>query len=49
MKVGYTRTSTVDQLAGLEAQVRDLKAARADKVFSERLSSIAKREQQSRR
>ena len=45
MKVGYARTSTVDQLAGLEAQVRDLKAAGAEKVISERLSSVAKREQ----
>jgi DNA invertase Pin-like site-specific DNA recombinase len=45
MKVGYARTSTVDQVAGLEAQVRDLKAAGAEKVFSERLSSVAKREQ----
>ena len=45
MEVGYARTSTVDQLAGLEAQVRDLTAAGAEKVFSERLSSIAKREQ----
>src|SRR5689334_424981 len=45
MKVGYARTSTVDQVAGLEAQFRDLSAAGAEKVFSERLSSIAKREQ----
>jgi DNA invertase Pin-like site-specific DNA recombinase len=45
MMVGYARTSTVDQVAGLEAQVRDLKAAGAEKVFSERLSSVAKREQ----
>jgi DNA invertase Pin-like site-specific DNA recombinase len=45
MKVGYARTSTVDQLAGLGAQVRDLKAAGAEKVFSERLSAIAKRDQ----
>jgi DNA invertase Pin-like site-specific DNA recombinase len=45
MKVGYARTSTVDQIAWLEAQVRDLKAAGAEKVISERLSSVAKREQ----
>src|SRR4051812_41188955 len=45
MKVGYCRTSTVEQLAGLEAQERDLQAAGARKVFSERVSSLAKREQ----
>jgi DNA invertase Pin-like site-specific DNA recombinase len=45
MLIGYARTSTVEQLAGLEAQERDLKAARADKIFSERVSSAAKRVQ----
>jgi DNA invertase Pin-like site-specific DNA recombinase len=45
MMVGYARTSTVDQLAGLDAQLRDLKAARVEKVFSERVSSTTKRQQ----
>ena len=46
MKVGYARTSTVEQIAGLEAQLRDLKAAGVEKIFSEQLSSIdAKRAQ----
>lgn len=45
MKIGYARTSTVEQVAGLEAQERDLKGAGAEKIFSERVSSIAKREQ----
>ena len=27
MDIGYARTSTVEQIAGLEAQERDLKAA----------------------
>ena len=45
MKVGYARTSTIEQLAGLEAQERDLKAAGAEKLFTERVSSVAKREQ----
>lgn len=44
MIVGYARTSTVDQHAGLEAQVRDLKAAGAEKVFSEQVSSVAQRD-----
>lgn len=40
MLVGYARTSTVEQVAGLEAQERDLKAAGVDKVFAEQLSSV---------
>ncbi len=43
MLVGYARTSTIEQEAGLEAQVRDLRAAGADKIFKEQVSSIAKR------
>ncbi|MER2537390.1 MAG: recombinase family protein [Rhizobiaceae bacterium] len=38
--VGYARTSTADQEAGLEAQLRDLKAAGCAKIFSEQLSSV---------
>src|SRR5690348_8316427 len=41
MLVGYARTSTEDQLAGLEAQQRELKAAGAEKLFSEQVSSVA--------
>lgn len=44
MLVGFARTSTFEQQAGLEAQERDLKAAGAEKVFSEQVSSVAKRE-----
>src|SRR4051812_48371164 len=40
MLIGYARTSTVEQVAGLEAQQRDLKAAGVDKVFAEQLSSV---------
>jgi DNA invertase Pin-like site-specific DNA recombinase len=43
MYVGYARTSTSDQTAGLDAQARDLKAAGAEKIFSEQVSSVAKR------
>lgn len=43
MLVGYARTSTTDQNAGLAAQQRDLLAAGAEKVFSEQVSSIARR------
>jgi DNA invertase Pin-like site-specific DNA recombinase len=45
MKIGYGRTSTVEQVAGLDAQERQLRAAGADKVFTERVSSLAKRAQ----
>jgi len=43
--VGYARTSTVDQAAGIEAQRRDLKAAGCTKLFEEQVSSVAEREQ----
>lgn len=44
MLVGYARTSTVEQDAGLEAQQRDLKALGCEKVFAEQVSSVARRE-----
>lgn len=45
MEIGYARTSTTEQVAGFEAQVRDLKAAGCTKVFSEQTSSVSKRDQ----
>jgi DNA invertase Pin-like site-specific DNA recombinase len=45
MLVGYARVSTVDQVAGLEAQERELAATGCTKVFSERVSSVAERNQ----
>ena len=45
MLIGYARTSTVEQEAGLEAQMRDLSAIGCERVFSERVSSMAVREQ----
>jgi DNA invertase Pin-like site-specific DNA recombinase len=44
MIIGYARTSTSDQTAGLAAQERDLAAAGAEKVFSEQVSSVAHRD-----
>jgi len=41
--VGYARTSTAEQEAGLEAQIRDLKSAGCAKIFREQVSSIAQR------
>ncbi len=43
--VGYARTSTAEQRAGLEGQQRDLTAAGAAKLFAEQVSSIGRREQ----
>jgi DNA invertase Pin-like site-specific DNA recombinase len=40
MIVGYARTSTLDQTAGLEAQQRDLTNAGCEKVFVEQVSSV---------
>lgn len=39
--IGYARTSTTDQIAGLEAQQRDLLAAGCHTVFAEQLSALA--------
>ena len=43
MLIGYARTSTAEQEAGLEAQRRDLLAAGCERVFAERVSSVAER------
>jgi DNA invertase Pin-like site-specific DNA recombinase len=45
MIVGYARTSTADQTAGLEAQLRELAAAGCEKTFQEKVSSVATRVQ----
>ena len=54
MLIGYARTSTYDQDAGLDAQVRELKAVSnlrvtvktgCDKIYSEKVSSVGKRVQ----
>jgi DNA invertase Pin-like site-specific DNA recombinase len=43
--VGYGRTSTCDQQAGLDAQIRDLRAAGCEEIFSEQVSAVAQRDQ----
>ncbi|WP_287275567.1 recombinase family protein [Mesorhizobium sp.] len=40
MLIGYARTSTLEQQAGYEAQLRDLQSHGCEKVFSEQVSSI---------
>ena len=38
--VGYARTSTADQQAGLEAQIAELQAAGCTRIFAEQVSSV---------
>ena len=40
MRIGYARTSTLDQKAGLEAQERDLTLAGCERLFIEQVSSV---------
>ena len=43
MKIGYARTSTLEQKAGLEAQIRQLNEAQCKKVYDEQTSSVGER------
>lgn len=45
MLIGYARTSTSEQVAGLEAQTEKLFATGCNRVFSEFVSSVAERGQ----
>jgi len=45
MRVGYARTSTLEQTAGYEAQLRELEGAGCERVFKEQVSSVGEREQ----
>ncbi len=45
MRIGYARTSTIEQQAGFEAQVRDLETVGCEKVYREQVSSVGAREQ----
>lgn len=38
--VGYARTSTTDQIAGLEDQIEELKKAGCTRIFSEHVSAV---------
>lgn len=40
MLIGYARTSTLDQTAGLEAQQRELATAGCERVYVEQVSSV---------
>jgi DNA invertase Pin-like site-specific DNA recombinase len=43
MIIGYARTSTLEQVAGFEAQLRDLEAVGCEEIYKEQISSIGKR------
>jgi DNA invertase Pin-like site-specific DNA recombinase len=43
MLIGYSRTSTTEQVAGFEAQERELRAAGCERLYSEQVSSVATR------
>lgn len=45
MDIGYARTSTSEQLAGLEGQIRDLEAYGVQEVYREQVSSLSVRSQ----
>ena len=45
MLVGYARTSTLEQEAGLDAQLRELKGVGCKKLFREQVSSVGPRTQ----
>ena len=45
MLIGIARTSTLEQKAGLEAQLRELEAYGCEKIYQEQVSSVAEREQ----
>ena len=45
MKIGYARTSSFEQVAGMEAQLRDLDSAGCEKVFAEQVSAVGRRSQ----
>ena len=38
MQIGYARSSTVDQEAGFQAQIKSLQSGGCEKVFAEQVS-----------
>jgi DNA invertase Pin-like site-specific DNA recombinase len=45
LKVAYARTSTLEQVAGMDAQLRDLTASGCEKIFTEQVSAVGNRPQ----
>jgi DNA invertase Pin-like site-specific DNA recombinase len=48
MLIGYARTSTIEQTAGYEAQVVELKAYGCERIFKEQVSAVASRDELTR-
>lgn len=46
MNIGYARTSTIEQMAGYESQIKELKNAGCEKIFHEQISSISRQRSQ---
>jgi DNA invertase Pin-like site-specific DNA recombinase len=46
MLIGYARTSTLDQKAGFEGQLRDLENAACERIFQEQVSSVDVKQRQ---
>ena len=45
MKIGYARTSTLEQLAGFEAQLEELRTQNCERVYKEQVSSVEQRQE----
>ncbi|POZ50039.1 recombinase family protein [Methylovulum psychrotolerans] len=45
MIIGYARTSSAEQMAGLESQLKEFEAAHCEKIYREQVSSVAVRVQ----
>jgi len=45
MKIGYARTSTLEQVAGFDVQIEELNNLGCDKIFQEQVSSVAQRDE----
>jgi DNA invertase Pin-like site-specific DNA recombinase len=45
MIIGYARTSTVEQKAGFDAQLKELNDEKCERIFQEQVSSVAARVQ----
>lgn len=45
MLIGYARTSTIEQLAGFDAQIKELQNLGCKKIYQEQVSSVAQRDE----
>jgi DNA invertase Pin-like site-specific DNA recombinase len=45
MLIGYARTSTLEQVAGFDAQIEQLENLGCEKIFQEQVSSVAQRQE----